>query len=63
MPLAAILIPLIVKEGIPAAIKIWQILANKTELTPEMIDQLLAVETDSARHFANAITNALNKPA
>ena len=59
MPLATLLIPLIAQYGIPAAIQIWGIVANKTELTPAMIDQLMAVENASHARFASAIGSAL----
>jgi len=59
MQLATMLIPLIAQYGIPAAIQIWGIVANKTELTPAMIDQLMAIENANHARFATAITTAL----
>lgn len=59
MPLATLIIPLVVKYGVPGAIEIWKIVTRQDVPDEKMWSDLLAAENASHARFSAAIKAAL----
>lgn len=54
----AALLPIIINEGIPAAMKLWQLIESKAVPTQQMWDDLMASRKSAADTMAERLTSA-----
>lgn len=57
-----VFLPIIIRDGIPAAMRLWQMLVNKEEVTQEKWDELNALVTIPYEQYINEAFDRANQP-